>query len=292
MHKQTKAEGALLLVSVFWGLGYLLSDIVLTQLDVFSSNGIRFVGAFVIAYIIFFKRMKNVTKETVKYAAIVGVTLFVLYFTSTTALLYTSISNVGFLSSLAIVFTPILMFFIKKEVPSKKTIFIILTAVVGIALLSVSDQFTIALGDILAIIAALSYAVMLIIIDKAVVKEEVDALQLGVFQLGFTGVYSVSFAIALGSFTIPTEPVIIWSLLGLTIFATGAAFIIQTVAQQFTDPVRVGIIFSTEPVFAGVFAFVFAGEVLTGRAYLGAIILIACVLLMEVDLTKLINRRK
>ena len=56
----------------------------------------------------------------------------------------------------------------------------------------------------------------------------------------------------------------------LAVFCTGLAFIVQTLAQQYTSASHVGVIFTLEPVFAGIVAFLFAGEVLTPRAYVGA----------------------
>ena len=45
-----------------------------------------------------------------------------------------------------------------------------------------------------------------------------------------------------------------------------------------------------EPVFAGVVAFLFAGEVLLPRAYAGAILLVGSLFVMELDLKKLFKR--
>ena len=44
----------------------------------------------------------------------------------------------------------------------------------------------------------------------------------------------------------------------LSVFCTGVAFIIQAVAQQYTTAAHVGIIFTLEPVFSGIVAFIFA----------------------------------
>jgi drug/metabolite transporter (DMT)-like permease len=45
----------------------------------------------------------------------------------------------------------------------------------------------------------------------------------------------------------------------------------------------VGIIFSLEPVFAAVVAFLLAGEVLTAKSYLGAGIMLAALFVAELD---------
>jgi drug/metabolite transporter (DMT)-like permease len=76
------------------------------------------------------------------------------------------------------------------------------------------------------------------------------------------------------------------AVLVLSIFCTGLAFIVQSVAQQYTSASHVGVILTLEPVFAGVVAYVFAGEVLLPRAYFGAVLLVISLLIMEINFSK------
>ena len=64
MSKQVKADGILLLVTLCWGVSYLLMDISLTDLDPFTLNAFRFMGAFVIAALASGKRLRTVSRET------------------------------------------------------------------------------------------------------------------------------------------------------------------------------------------------------------------------------------
>ncbi|MEG0392627.1 MAG: EamA family transporter [Anaerovoracaceae bacterium] len=57
-------------------------------------------------------------------------------------------------------------------------------------------------------------------------------------------------------------------------------------AQQYTTATHVGVIFTLEPVFAGMVAFFLAGEVLLPRAYAGAVLLLVGLFVMEIDLEK------
>ena len=76
----------------------------------------------------------------------------------------------------------------------------------------------------------------------------------------------------------------VWqSIIFLSIFCTGIAFIVQAVAQQYTTASHVGIIFTLEPVFAGIVAFFLAGEVLTVKAYIGAALMIGALFITEID---------
>ena len=87
----------------------------------------------------------------------------------------------------------------------------------------------------------------------------------------------------------PRTPEVWASVAFLTVFCTGVAFIVQALAQRYTTPSHVGVIFTLEPVFASVAAFLIAGELLTAREYAGAALLIAALLLME---SPIMNRRQ
>jgi drug/metabolite transporter (DMT)-like permease len=202
--------------------------------------------------------------------------------------LYTSLSNAGFLCALTVVITPILTFLIKRERPGKKIIFVLALCLVGIAMMTLNDQLKPALGDLLCILCAFAYAIDLLIADSAVHKESVNAFQVGVYQLGFTGLYMLVLSLILETPVLPSTAGVWISLLFLAIFCTGVAFIAQVVAQQYTSATHVGIIFALEPVFAGVAAFFFASERLLPRAYFGAILLMAGIFIMEIDFPKLL----
>jgi drug/metabolite transporter (DMT)-like permease len=180
--------------------------------------------------------------------------------------------------------------FLFRKKPDARLAAAVVTAVIGIGLLTLSEGLRLAPGDILCIICALVYAIDLLITEKAVKKSTVDAFQLGVYQLGFTGLFMLVLAVILETPRLPARPAVWGSLIFLTVFCTGMAFVIQAVAQRYTEASRVGVILTLEPVFAGVAARVFAGEVLSGRAALGAVILLCSLFMIEIDFKKFAKR--
>ena len=58
MSKQVKADLILVLVTMCWGVSYYLMDISLAELDPFTLNAHRFLGAFVIAGIFSWKKVQ------------------------------------------------------------------------------------------------------------------------------------------------------------------------------------------------------------------------------------------
>ncbi len=292
MSKQIKADLMLMLVTLCWGVSYLLMDICLSEIGPLTLNAYRFLIAFFAAVALAFTKLKNVNKITLKYSAVIGLALTLVYIGVTYGVMYTSLSNAGFLCALTVVITPILTFLIKKETPNKKLILVLLLCLIGIALMTLNEQLKPALGDVLCIMCAFAYAVDLIIADTAVYKEEVNAFQLGVYQLGFTGLYILILALVLETPVLPVEPSVWASMLFLAVFCTGVAFIVQVIAQQYTSATHVGVIFALEPVFAAVAAFFFAGERLLPRAYLGAALMLLGIFIMEIDIKSLFNRKR
>ncbi len=292
MNKQVKADLMLLFITGCWGVSYYLMDVSLTELDPFTLNAYRFLFAFLAAAALSWPKLKSVNKTTLKYSFYIGMSLVVVYIGATFGVKYTSLSNAGFLCALSVVITPILAYFVNKEVPGRKLSIVVMLCIAGIALLTLNENLKPAVGDLLCIMCAVAYSADLIITERAVRKEEVNAYQLGVFQLGFTGVIQLVLALALEKPHLPGSKTVLASVLFLAVFCTGLAFIIQAVAQQYTSATHVGVIFALEPVFAGLVAYVFAGEILLPRAYLGAVLLVAGCFIMEIDFKKMLNRKK
>lgn len=290
MSKQVKADLMLVLVTLCWGVSYLMMDVCLKEMGPLTLNAYRFVVAFVVALIVAFPKLKDVNKTTIKYSAIIGFALIFVYVGATYGVMYTSLSNAGFLCALTVIITPVLTFFLKKEVPSKKLVSVLIISLVGIGLLTLNEQLKPALGDFFCIMCAFAFAIDLMINDFAVHKEKVDAFQLGVYQLGFTGLYMLVLSIILEEPVLPNTISVWVSMLFLAIFCTGVAFIAQVIAQQYTSPTHVGVIFTLEPVFAAIVAFFFAGERLLPRAYLGALLMLVSILILEIDFKIISNK--
>ena len=296
MSKQVRADGILILVTLCWGVSYLLMDISLEELDPFTLNAFRFLGAFAIAALVSFKKIRTVNKTTLKYSLLVGFALVFVYIGATFGVKYTSLSNSGFLCALTVVFTPILAWLFFKKAPGKKLTFVVILCFIGIALLTLGDDFSINMehlkGDLLCLMCAVAYAADLLLTEKAVSHEEVDAYNLGVFQLGVTGALNLIMALIVETPQAP-HTMEVWSaVIFLSVFCTGVAFVLQPVAQQYTTASHVGVIFTLEPVFAAVVAYFFAGEILSFKAYLGAALMLASIFIMEIDFKTLKKKKK
>ena len=286
----------LVLVTLCWGISYYLMDLALTDMDPFTLNAHRFLGAFAVAGLLSYKKVKDVNRITLKYSVLVGAALVFVDIGATFGVKYTTLSNSGFLCALTVVFTPLIAWvFLRQKLDRKMTLSVVI-CFIGIALLTLKDDFSINLGnlkgDLLCIICAVAYAIDLLLTEKAVSHKEVDAYQLGVFQLGVTGLCNLILAIIVETPHFPTTGNVWGAVIFLSIFCTGVAFVVQPVAQQYTSASHVGVIFALEPVFAGIVAFALAGEVLSPKSYFGAVLMIASIFIMEIDFSRFFSRKK
>lgn len=279
--KQLKADIMLMLVTLGWGVSYFMMDMCLEEIDPLTLNAFRFLGAFAVAWLLAAKKAIHVSRMTLKYAFLVSLSLVVVYIGATYGVKYTSQSNAGFLCSTAVIFTPILTFLFKRVVPEKKIIFVVILCTAGMALMTLDSHLRVAWGDILCLMCGATYSVFLLINETGVRRDDVDAFQLGIYQMGFTGAWMFLLALIFEDMTLPQTGGCWASLLFLTVFCTGVAFIAQVIGQQYTTATHVGVIFTLEPVFAAIVAFLFAGERLLPRAYAGMAMMLVSILIME-----------
>ena len=294
--KQFQADLMLMLVTLCWGVSYYLMDLCLTDMEPFTLNAYRFLVAFFIAVALSWNKVKTVNKTTLKYSVMVGIALVFVYMGATFGVKYTSLSNSGFLCALTVVFTRVFGSLFLKQKQDRKVVFAVILCLIGIALLTLKDDFSInkenLKGDLLCIMCAMAYAIDLLLTEKAVSHEEVNAYQLGVFQLGVTGVCNLFLAIITEEPHLPGTTTVWASMLFLAIFCTGVAFVIQPVAQQYTTASHTGVIFALEPVFAAIVAVIFANEILSAKSYFGAFIMMASIFVMELDLKGFLSKVK
>ncbi len=286
MSKEKKADLLLILITLFWGSSYYLTSICLEELPPFTQNAFRFLSAFILLGALLIKHILKINKITFIYSLIIGVTLVVVYIGATFGIKYTSLSNAGFICCLAVLITPFILFVFFRKKPGKKLFLSLVLCTIGLGLLVLNDSFVPAKGDLLCLLCAVFYSIDIIITERAVARNDVDPLGLGVCQLGVAGVGMTVLAFIFEKPALPKTPAVWASILFLGIVCSGITFIIQTVAQKWTTASHAALIFTLEPVFSAVIAYFIAGERLSARAYIGAVIMIISILITEISFKK------
>ena len=75
MNKQRRADLLLVMTTFFWGASYYLTDICLADLPPMTLNAFRFIVAFLVLGLIFWKHVVHINRTTLRYSLIVGLAL-------------------------------------------------------------------------------------------------------------------------------------------------------------------------------------------------------------------------
>ncbi len=281
MSKQLKADLSLLAVTLVWGSSFVLTKNALDHLSTFNFLAIRFILAALISGIIFYKNIIQADKNTIKYGILIGAILFTGYALQTTGLNYTSASKSGFITGFSVVIVPILSAYLLKIKPPKSAVIGVVFAIIGLGFLTLDSSLSLNIGDLYTLIASLMFALHIITVGKY--TGEVDSIVMAIVQIGVVGILSLFFSFATEKPIIPTGTEIWLPLFILAILCTSGAFIVQNVMQKFTTPTHTALIYSGEPVFSAIFAYFVAGELLTSKAIWGCGLILAGMVISELD---------
>ena len=290
MDRQRKADMMLVLATGFWGVSNCLIAICLEDLQPLTLNAFRFLSAFVVLGAVFHKRVLGASRETWRYSVLVGLSLVAIYLGATYGVLYTSVSNAGFIGAMTVLFTPLFEFVVYRKRPDRRLGCALAVCVVGMALLTLNETLRPALGDVICLLVPTFYAVDLMVTERAVARPEVDPIALGVLQTAVVGMVMLVLSFILETPGFPRSPEVWAAALFLGVFCSGVCFVIQSVEQQFTTASHASLIFTLEPVFSAVFAYFLLRERLTARGYLGASLMLMSLLIMELDISTLLKK--
>jgi len=274
----------LVLVALSWGSTFILVKKAIMDLPAFSFLFVRFFLAFLLMYILFYKKI-TLNKNTLKAAFILGAFNFIAYALQTISLYYLPSNIVAILTGLFVIFTPIIAFFIFEKSISIYAAIGALMAFVGIYFLNIRDNFIFSPAIILVILCAFFYALHINFTD--IFSKKYNIYTLVTFQFLAVALFSLIFIPFEDLSNVKISGVVVLAIVITVIFATVFAFFIQTFAQQYTSATKTAIIFALEPLSATIIG-VFFGESLNLKQIIGAILVILSMIITEIgdEITK------
>ncbi len=281
MTRQRAAEAALIGIAAVWGLTFVMVQDAIRLLPTMAFLGYRFVAAAVIVAAVFWRPLRRLPAAGWAAGALMGVFLTAGYVFQTLGLEATSASNAGFITGLFVVLTPLLgAIFLGDRLPVPAWAAAAVSAV-GLFLLSgLGSGGALNLrGDGLVFLCAVAFAGHILVTARGVERFEVGPLL--AIQLGVCGLFS--FAVAAGAGQIePPRGATVWSALIVTsLVASALGLFVQSFAQRHASPARTALILASEPAFAGLFGYVLADERLTALAWVGAVLIMAAIVFVE-----------
>ena len=277
-----RADLLLVVVCFVWGSTFVIVKDALANASTLLFLTVRFIVAFAALALIFRRKAAGVFRPgpALWAGVLTGGFLFLAYVLQTVGLRYTTPSKSAFLTGLSIVMVPIFAAMFERKKPGLAEAFGIATATGGMALMTLRpDTLTIDRGDLVTVGCAVAFAIQILLVGHFVPKYGFQALAL--VQV------ATSAALGAGSFWWIEKPEVRWTpgliaAIAITgLVATAFAFSAQSWAQQHTTPTRTALILALEPVFAWGTSFVATGEVLSVRSTIGAALILAGILMVE-----------
>lgn len=279
-----KAEMTLLGVVIIWGYTFPVIKNVLELIPPFTFLTYRFLLASSVIFLIFRKKLKRITIQTVSKGFLLGLFLFIGYFGQTVGTQFTTATKTAFITGISVVLVPVFSFFWIREKIGLNSIIGVALAMAGLFLMNSNGKlFHINKGDALVFLCAIGFALYIVAVH--VYTKEYDYVQLVFIQL--VTVFLMSFLMSLlferealhFSYNLP----VLWAIAVTGIFATAFALYLQNRFQQYSSPTKIAIIFSSEPVFGALFSHLILGETIGLFGVIGGIAIFIGMLIAQLE---------
>ena len=280
----------LLLAALCWGISFPIQVRPLQYLHPFAINAIKSLlgGVVLTPLIVYLNKGKGAKTKKQKHTLfLAGVVCGVLVLAGSIfqqmGIAQTSAGKAGFMTTLYVIFVPILGLFFRRRVSTLGWIGVAL-ATAGLYLLCMKDSFTLAQGDVYLLICAVIYAVHILAVGHF--STDVNPVDLARSQFWVSGIISLVLMLLFARPTVQAVITCIPELLYLGIISSALAFSLQVIGQRDTSPMVASLILSLESVFAAVTGALFLGERMSGRELLGCAIMFLALVLAQLPSKK------
>ncbi|PPH13791.1 EamA family transporter [Rathayibacter sp. AY1D4] len=274
----TRPEWALIGITAIWGGTFLAVHIAMEHSGPLFFVGMRFAIAGLISAVVFHRSLRGMRRIDLAAGVVIGVMIFAGYGLQSYGLQTITSSTSAFLTALYVPLVPLLQWVVFRRRPGVLTLVGVALAFVGLLLIA-GPQPGVALGagEVATIVSTLPIAAEIILIG--LVAGRVDLGRVTVVQLLVAG------ALGFASMPVAGEAVPAfsgaWLIPALALGASSCLIqLTMNWAQRSVSPSRATIIYSAEPVWAGLIGRL-AGDRLPALALLGAGFIVAGTLVSE-----------
>lgn len=273
-----RAVGELVFAGSLWGFGFVASRWALTGVGPFWTTALRFAIAFGLAVPLLLANRAlraQAGRDQLQLTAAPGLLLGATLILQIYGLQYTTVTRAAFITTLYIIFVPLLERpFFGRKIPWLHIVWVVL-ALVGAGLICQVESGDWNRGDWIVLGCAITSAVHILWLE-AVAPRMTSSFVFNSYQSLWAGALAIACAV-IGE-GLPVGPVPERAWLGLFILGFGVqfiAFLIQVRTQRVLSPSVVSMLFLLESPFASLWAYFAFGETLTVWQWLGAVLILA-----------------
>ncbi len=285
MSRTLRSDSLLLVAAFIWGTTFVAQRKGMDHIGPMTYNALRFiVGAVTLLPLILRPQGHIVGKRMCRMrfllcgGALAGLALFGGASLQQMGLQYTTAGKAGFVTSLYVVLVPLMGLAIGHRAGLSLWIGIALT-VAGLYLLSVTESFAIARGDLLVLGSAFFWALHVQTIGY--LAQRANPIRIACVQFVVCSALSgVAAAFSESIAPVDIAKAMIPILYG-GIFSAGVAFTLQVVCQRTSPPAHAAVIMSLETVFAALAGWLILGERLGLRGLAGCLLMLSGLMVVQ-----------
>lgn len=273
-----RADGVLALITVFWGVTFVVVKDALADGDPFTFLALRFlVGALALTAVV---RGALLGRAVWRRGVPLGVLLFLGFALQTVGLTRTTPSRSAFLTGLYVVIVPLLSVVLFRRVPRVASLVGVGLAAAGLWGLTGASAggLGLGLGEVLTLGCAVAYALHIQLTERWAPRE--GAMALVGAQLWVVALLSAA-CLPFAGVRVTFTPGFVGAVLVCGLLASALAISLQTWAQARTTAVRAVLLYSLEPVFAAGYSVALGHERLGAREWAGGTLIVLGVLVAE-----------
>jgi drug/metabolite transporter (DMT)-like permease len=281
------AVALLILCTALWGLAFIFQKGAMQHMEPLTFAGIRYwLGSFLVLPLAIWEFRRRtaagvvITQQQWVRIGVLSVAFFLGVWLQQVALLTTTVTNGGFITSLYVIFTPLVTYITLRTKPHPIIYAGAPLALVGIYLLTGARFDAFAIGDFQLLLCAVCWGVQVSMLG-ALVKE--TGMPIFVSTINFFATAALASGLAFALETPSLQGMLDgWiPILYSGICSTAIAFTLQAIGQQYVPPANAAIILSAESLFAALGGALLLNERLPAIGYVGAAVIFATIVMVE-----------
>ena len=278
-----RADAALAVNTLIWGSTFTVVKVALRDISPVLFLALRFTLAALAlgSFGLIGWRGIFAGRRAILPGILTGVLLFAGFLFQTLGLQYTTAPKSAFLTGLTSILVPLLAALVYQNKPQLGDVLGLLVATAGLGLMTLESPIgSVGKGDWLTLLCAVAFAGHIVSLGHFSSKVSFEVLS--VAQVGTAAALALSLFWWIEPIRVAWHPAVIYAILITGLLATALTFTVQAWAQRHTTATRTALIYMLEPVFAWLIAYWALGEGLAGRAAVGAGLILAGVVVVEV----------
>jgi len=175
---------------------------------------------------------------------------------------------------------PFMVWAVDRERPSRRIMFCAFVMLLGIALLTIEDDLSVNMGDVLTFLCAVLYAVEILMVDRW--GQGVDVFSFTCVQMYASGISALLVALVAEDFPSVWNLGMAANLLYCGLASTLFAFVLMNVGIRYADPDYAALYMSTESAFGVFFGVIFLKESMSPRMWVGCVLVLLAITVSQI----------